>query len=72
LVLTPDGDGKFRHDFTGDTAEEKLTAKALIKSLQGKWRITITPFDDQWKIQNTIYLPQSEFIEIAPDLTQAN
>ena len=72
LVLTPDGDGKFRHDFTGETAEKQLTAKALIESLQGKWRITITPFDDQWKIQNTIYLPQSEFIEIAPDLTQAN
>lgn len=62
LKLTPDGNGHFRHD--------NSSADAAAKS--GKWHITISPFEDNWKIQNTITLPQSQFIEIAPDLTQAN
>jgi len=72
LALTPDGEGNFRHDFTTNPTEEKLADEMLSKSLAGKWRITITPFEDHWKIQNTLYLPQTEFTEIAPDLTQAN
>jgi len=72
LLLTPDGAGNFRHDFTVNTTEQKLSTEKHSKNLTGKWRITVTPFQDHWKIQNTLYLPQTEFIEIAPDLTQAN
>ena len=88
LALTPDGQGNFRHDFSVETTEfspdnnsEENTEpnnkvsdkrKNIAKNLYGKWRITITPFEDHWKIQNTLHLPQTDFIEIAPDLTQAN
>ena len=58
LTLTPDGNGDFRHYFD--------------KVIQGKWRITLTPFENHWKIENTVYLPQENFINIKPDLTQAN
>lgn len=60
LALTPDGNGYFRHKFSED------------QNLTGKWRITITPFENHWKIHNTIFLPQSDFIAIIPDITQAN
>jgi len=60
LSLTPDGKGFFRHKFD-DTV-----------TLSGKWRVTLTPFENHWKIQNTIYLPQADFIAIIPDMTQAN
>jgi len=52
FVLTPDGDGAFRQH--------------LETALTGKWQITLTPFDDQWKIHNTIYLPQSDPIALTP------
>ncbi|WP_440877286.1 FixH family protein [Thalassotalea sp. PLHSN55] len=58
LALTPDGSGNFRHHF-----EQPIT---------GKWRITVSSFENTWKIQNTISLPQSNFIEIIPNLTEAN
>lgn len=61
LALTPDGNGYFRHDFE--------------QNMSGKWKITITPFDGasdtSWKIQDTISLPQSNFINIIPDPTKA-
>ena len=50
LTLTADGNGDFRHHF-----EQAVT---------GKWRLTLSPFNDNWKIENTIYLPQANFIEI--------
>ncbi len=52
FTLTPDGQGQFRQH--------------LSASLEGKWQITLTPFDNQWKIQNTIHLPQSLPIDILP------
>lgn len=58
LALTPDGNGFFRHQF--DTA------------ISGKWKMTISPFDEQWKIQNTVYLPQKQFVEIIPKTNEAN
>ena len=58
LALTPDGNGDFRHEFE--------------QSISGKWQITITPFENHWKIQNTIYLPQPNFISIMPDLNDVN
>jgi len=53
LALTADGNGHFRHIFD--------------ESVKGKWRLTITPFENHWKIQKTITLPQSEFINIIPN-----
>ena len=60
-LLANDGNGYFRQVFD--------------KTITGKWKITLTPFDnnstDSWKIQETIYLPQSDFIDIIPDPTKA-
>jgi len=58
LTLTPNGNGNFRHRFE--------------KPLSGKWQITLSSFGDEWKIQNTITLPQSSFIDIAPNLSKTN
>ena len=57
LALTPDGNGYFRKTFD--------------HPVNGKWKITITPFEGHWKIQNTIYLPQSNYIDIIPSPTEA-
>lgn len=57
LALTPDGNGHFRHQFD--------------QAVTGKWKLTITSFEGNWKIQNTITLPQNEFVELAPDPTMA-
>jgi len=57
LALTPDGNSFFRHTFDND--------------ISGKWKITITSFENEWKIQDTINLPQSTFIDIIPDPTKA-
>jgi hypothetical protein len=51
LTLTPDGNGYFRHYFD--------------QKIQGKWQVTITPFEDHWKIQKTIYAPQEKFIDFS-------
>lgn len=58
LALTQDGSGAFRHHFDN--------------SVTGKWRITLTSFENNWKIQNVITLPQSQFIDIIPDPLEAN
>ncbi len=57
LSMTPDGNGHFRHQF-----DEKIT---------GKWKVTLTSFEGHWKIQDTITLPQSEYIDLIPDPTKA-
>lgn len=58
LALTPDGNGHFRHTFD--------------QAVDGKWRLTVSSFEDTWKIQNTVYLPQKDFIDIIPKLNEAN
>ncbi|PCI61042.1 MAG: hypothetical protein COB35_07450 [Gammaproteobacteria bacterium] len=58
LTLTADANGDFRHHF-----DKKIT---------GKWRVTLSSFKNDWRIENVIYLPQTEFISIIPDLTVAN
>jgi len=58
LALTPDGSGTFRGSIT--------------QNISGDWRITITPFENHWKIQNRLTLPQSEFIDIIPKPIEAN
>lgn len=70
LILTPDGNGYFRYKFS--SINEQQTDEMAKPTISGKWRITLTPFEDNWKIQNSIYLPQNDFIEIYPDITQAN
>jgi len=57
LTLTPDGDGSFR--------------KQLDHEVKGKWQITLSTFDNKWKIQNTIYLPQSTPISLKPNPTES-
>ena len=57
LALTPDGNGDFRHHFE--------------QSVAGKWRLTLSSFENNWKIQATIALPQAEFIELIPNPAQA-
>jgi len=57
LSLTPDGNGYFRHRF-----DQPVT---------GKWKITITPYENTWKILDTIGLPLNDFIDIIPDPIKA-
>jgi len=57
LALTPDGNGYFRHHF-----DEEVT---------GKWKLTLTSFEGNWKIQDTITLPQSDFIDLIPNPKKA-
>lgn len=52
LLLTRDATGVYRG------ATEAL--------LDGKWRISLTPIDESWKIQNTVLLPQSQKITFNP------
>ncbi|WP_448249918.1 FixH family protein [Thalassotalea agariperforans] len=58
LALTQDGNGLFRHH--------------IEQNIDGKWRITLSSFENTWKIENVISLPQSNFIDIIPDPIQAN
>lgn len=57
LALTPDGNGYFRHTFDS--------------KISGKWKITLSSFEGNWKIHNTIGLPQQDFIDLIPDPTKA-
>ena len=57
LSLTPDGNGYFRHHFE--------------QPISGKWKLTLSSFEDNWKIQDTISLPQSDFIDLIPDPIKA-
>ena len=88
LVITPTGIEKefplLNVNFYHPTQEEKdfyfaMTADAsgnfrqlIDHNISGKWRLTITPFENHWKIQNTITLPQSEFIDLIPNPREAN
>ena len=58
LALTPDGNGHFRHAF-----DQEIT---------GKWQVTITPFQNNWKIQNTLYFPQPTFKAFMPNIAETN
>ena len=58
LVLTPDGQGDFRHTFE--------------QEVKGKWQLSLSSFEGNWKIQQTLMLPQSEFVSIIPDVTRAH
>ncbi|WP_394173305.1 FixH family protein [Thalassotalea litorea] len=47
LKLTADGNGWYRQTFENN--------------IEGKWRIQVLPFDQRWKVQTTVALPQSDF-----------
>ena len=57
FAMTADASGNFRQIITDD--------------IDGKWQITISPFEDHWKIQQTITLPQTHFIAIKPKPIEA-
>ena len=46
LKLTPDGNGLLRQSFD--------------HNIEGKWRVLVQPYDEKWKMQTTLALPQSE------------
>ncbi|MEG3768744.1 FixH family protein [Alteromonas sp. 14N.309.X.WAT.G.H12] len=52
LLLTRDANGVYR-----GVAERKL---------EGKWRVTLSPLNDEWKIQNTLTLPLSQPVSFNP------
>ncbi len=56
LALTADGNGDFRYHF-----DHEIT---------GKWLITFTPFENHWKIEKTVHLPQSGFIDIKAEIAK--
>ena len=58
LALTADANNNFRHHFK--------------TPISGKWRITLSSFKHNWRIEKVIHLPQSNFIDIKPDITEAN
>ena len=58
LALTPDANGLYR--------------QYIEQNVDGKWHITISSFENTWKIENVISLPQSQYIPIIPDINQAN
>ncbi|ASP47181.1 FixH family protein [Cognaticolwellia beringensis] len=60
LALTADGNGNFTHYFEAD------------QNVSGKWRVTISSFENDWKIQTEMTLPQSEFISMKPNPSTAN
>ena len=58
LSLTPDGNGYFRHRFD--------------RKISGKWKLTLSSFEGNWKIQETVYLPQNDFVDLIPDPIKAH
>lgn len=58
VALTADANGHFRQFIDND--------------INGKWQVTISSFEQSWKIQNTIALPQKNYIDIEPNIKQSN
>lgn len=57
-------DKDFDVNFTANASGDYLAA--LPDQISGKWRLTILPFDESWKIQQTIALPAASGILIEP------
>lgn len=36
-------------------------------ALEGKWQVTLTPLDESWKVQSTLYLPQTGPVTFKPE-----
>lgn len=52
VVLTRDASGIYRGGFEQDAS--------------GKWQASLTPFDEEWKIQQTVYLPNNSAFKFNP------
>ncbi|WP_340677826.1 FixH family protein [Paraglaciecola sp.] len=39
---------------------------SIDQAIDGKWRISLHPHDDSWKIQQVVYLPQSKAVLLVP------
>jgi len=52
VLLTRDANGLYRGFVEDD--------------LNGKWRVSLTPIDESWKIQNILVLPQTDAIKFNP------
>lgn len=37
-------------------------------TIEGKWRIRLTPLDESWKVQKQVFFPQNNAIEFSPNL----
>ncbi|MBY6063096.1 FixH family protein [Pseudidiomarina sediminum] len=55
LVLTADGNQEFRGELP-----------AVVNAHDGKWTITITPFDKSWRLSQQVQLPSKEEITLKP------
>ncbi|MDA7793436.1 FixH family protein [Glaciecola sp.] len=53
LLLTRDAAGVYRGSHSTD--------------IIGKWKVSLTPLDEQWKIQKTMNLPYSDTISFEPE-----
>lgn len=45
---------------------EGIYSGALPGSVDGKWRVTLTPFDESWKIRQTVSFPRADEIILEP------
>lgn len=61
-VTQPEKD--FSTLLTADASGVYRSSKEFINS--GKWRIRLTPMDEQWKLQRMVVLPQSSKIALEP------
>ncbi|CAB0149947.1 hypothetical protein PSI9734_00520 [Pseudidiomarina piscicola] len=55
LTLTADAEGDFRGQLPESVAQE-----------QGKWTLTITPFDGSWRLSQQIHLPSYRQLTLKP------
>lgn len=52
VMLTSDANGIYRSSYD--------------QAIDGKWRLRLTPIDEEWKIQKMMYLPQSDAFVFEP------
>ena len=52
IRLIRSSDNRYHANYSGD--------------ISGKWRVTMTPFNDAWKVQSVFTLPRADAIRIAP------
>jgi hypothetical protein len=74
----PDNDGALTLDFFHSTQKFKdfsvtllrdakgLYRAPLVTDVTGKWKLSLHPFDENWKIQKVISLPQTSPFDLKP------
>ena len=75
---SPEGDGALTLDFLHSTQKFKDFSVILLRDanglyrapldtdVSGKWHLSLHPFDENWKIQKTVYLPQESSFDFKP------